>query len=50
MWSKVIEFENRIADFYGSPYAVAIDCCTHALELVLRLKIYSQLVYQNIHI
>jgi len=38
MWSKVIEFENRIADFYGSPYAVAIDCCTHALELVLRLK------------
>jgi len=29
-------FENKIADFYGSPYAVAVDCCTHALELCLR--------------
>ena len=38
MWRKVTEFENRIADFYGAPHAVAVDCCTHALELVLRLK------------
>ena len=34
---KVIEeFEKRIAKFFGSPYAVAVDCCTHALELCLR--------------
>lgn len=33
---EVIEFENIIADFYGSKYAVATDCCTHALELCLR--------------
>ena len=32
----VSEFENKIADFYGSPYAVAVDCCTHAVELCLR--------------
>ena len=32
----VLEFENKIADFYGSPYAVAVDCCTHAVELCLR--------------
>lgn len=32
------EFENKIAKFYGSPYAVAVDCCTHAIELCLRYK------------
>jgi len=31
---EVIEFENIIADFYGSKYAVATDCCTHALDSV----------------
>jgi|TARA_R110001583_G_scaffold10061_5_gene46937 dTDP-4-amino-4,6-dideoxygalactose transaminase len=34
---KVVEeFENKIASFYGAPYAVAVDCCTHAIELCLR--------------
>ena len=33
-------FENKIAEFFGSPYAVAVDCCTHGIELCLR--------YQNI--
>jgi len=33
----VREFENTIATFYGSKYAVATDCCTHAIELCLRL-------------
>ena len=32
------ELENKIAEFYGSPYAVAVDCCTHAVELCLRYK------------
>ena len=31
-------FENQIAEFYGAPYAVAVDCCTHGLELCLRYK------------
>lgn len=30
------EFEKQIAKFFGAPYAVAVDCCTHALELCLR--------------
>lgn len=30
------KFENEIASFFGSPYAVATDCCTHAIELCLR--------------
>lgn len=37
MFNFVNEFEEKIADFFGSPYAVATDCCTHAIELCLRL-------------
>ncbi len=33
----VEKFEQLIAEFYGAPYAVAVDCCTHAIELCLRL-------------
>ena len=30
------EFEKLIADFFNAPYAVATDCCTHAIELCMR--------------
>ena len=36
-FSAVIEFEQALADWWGSPYAVATDCCTHAIELSLIL-------------
>jgi dTDP-4-amino-4,6-dideoxygalactose transaminase len=32
----VRDFENEIASFFGSPHAVAVDCCTHGIELCLR--------------
>lgn len=32
----VRKFERDIADFYGAPFAVATDSCTHAIELCLR--------------
>lgn len=32
----VKKFENQIAIFFGAPYAVAVDCCTHGLEVCLR--------------
>jgi len=35
-WEHVTEFERRIAEFFGAPYAVAVDSCTHGLELCLR--------------
>lgn len=35
---EVREFEELIADYYGAPYAIATDCCTHAIELSLRLR------------
>jgi len=38
MFEIVENFENQIADFYGAPYAVATDSCTHAIELCLRYK------------
>jgi dTDP-4-amino-4,6-dideoxygalactose transaminase len=34
-FSSVNDFEKQIAEFYGAPFAVATDCCTHALELCL---------------
>ena len=33
----VKEFENKIASFYGAPYAVAFDSCTHGIEACLYL-------------
>lgn len=36
MFEKVLKFEEKIAEFFGSPYSVATDSCTHALELCLR--------------
>lgn len=36
-FQAVEEFEKTIAEFYGAPYAVATDCCTHAIELCLRM-------------
>lgn len=32
----VKKFELELCKFFGSPYAVAVDCCTHAVELCLR--------------
>lgn len=30
------KFENKISEFFNSKYAVAVDSCTHGLELCLR--------------
>ena len=35
-FSPVKKFEEKVAEFYGAPHAVAVDCCTHAIELCLR--------------
>ena len=35
-FSVVTEFEKKIAEFFGAPYAVAVDSCTHGVELALR--------------
>lgn len=37
-FEPITEFEKEISKFFGSPYAVAVDCCTHGIELCLRYK------------
>ena len=36
IFQTVTKFENELAKFFGSPYAIAIDSCTHGVELCLR--------------
>ena len=43
-FQTVSKFENEIAKFFGSPYAVAVDSCTHALELCIRYKGVQRLI------
>ena len=34
---EVVEiFEHKVAKFTGSPYAVAVDCCSHGIFLCLK--------------
>ena len=40
----VKDFENSIAEFYGAPYAVAVDSCTHSIELCLRYKDIKKII------
>jgi dTDP-4-amino-4,6-dideoxygalactose transaminase len=32
----VTEFEQKVGEFFGAPYAIAVDSCTHGIELCLR--------------
>lgn len=36
-FTTVEKFENKLAEFFGSPYAVAFDSCTHGIEACLYL-------------
>ena len=37
-FQSVTDFEKEVSKFYGAPYGIAIDSCTHAIELCLRYK------------
>ena len=37
-FDKIAIFETKIANFFGSPYAISVDCCTHGIELCLRMQ------------
>jgi dTDP-4-amino-4,6-dideoxygalactose transaminase len=39
----VTQFEKSISKFFGAPYAVAVDSCTHGIELCLRLEKASEI-------
>lgn len=42
-FEKVLEFENKISNYFGSNYAVAVDSCTHAIELCLRYEGFTDI-------
>ena len=35
-FQKITYFEKKVAQWFNAPYGVAVDCCTHGLELCLR--------------
>jgi dTDP-4-amino-4,6-dideoxygalactose transaminase len=35
-FNTVTEFEKQVAEFFGAPYAIAVDACTHGVELAVR--------------
>lgn len=37
-FQAVRDFEIMLQDFTGAPFAVVTDCCTHALEIALRIQ------------
>tara|TARA_R100000030_G_scaffold13488_1_gene8935 strand:+ start:654 stop:1244 length:591 start_codon:yes stop_codon:yes gene_type:complete len=38
----VSEFESKVAEYFGSAYAVATDSCTHGIELCLRYEKHTE--------
>jgi dTDP-4-amino-4,6-dideoxygalactose transaminase len=43
-FKKLQEFEVKIAQFFGAPYAVAVDCCTHGLEMCIKATTPEQII------
>lgn len=44
-FETITTFEEKIANFFGSPYAIAVDSCTHGIEICLR---YTKSKYINV--
>jgi dTDP-4-amino-4,6-dideoxygalactose transaminase len=42
-FNTVTEFENQVAEFFGAPYAIAVDSCTHGVELCLRYTLANHI-------
>lgn len=40
----VTQFENEIANFFGSTYAISIDSCTHGIEICLKYTDVKKIV------
>jgi dTDP-4-amino-4,6-dideoxygalactose transaminase len=41
LWSGIF---NSVAKFFGAPEAIAVDCCTHAIELCLRHEKVKEII------
>jgi dTDP-4-amino-4,6-dideoxygalactose transaminase len=45
----VTEFEEKVANFFGAPYAIAVDSCTHGIELSIRYLMSKELMIPKIY-
>jgi len=36
-YKELYDFENALCEYTGAPFAVVTDCCTHAIELCMRI-------------
>ena len=41
---KVKELEDKISSWFGAKYGIAVDSCTHGIELCMRLNNVKKLV------
>ena len=41
---KVKEFEEKVSSWFGAKYGVAVDSCTHGVELCMRLNNVKKLI------
>lgn len=43
-FNKLLEFEASVAHFFNAPYALATDCCTHGLEMSIKVTNEHQIL------
>ena len=41
---KVKELEDKVSSWFGAKYGIAVDSCTHGIELCMRLNNVKKLV------
>jgi dTDP-4-amino-4,6-dideoxygalactose transaminase len=46
-FDAVRDFEKQLESFTGAPYAIVTDCCTHAIEIVLRIQRPEKLFFPS---
>lgn len=46
-YSKVSNFEKCLCEYTGSPYAIAVDCCTNAIKLCLDYEAPPYIILPN---
>lgn len=44
-FNTVTEFEKKLGEFFGAPYVICVDSCTHGIELCIR---YQKLSYISV--
>ena len=37
-FESVTKLENKLGNFFGAPYVICLDACTHGIELCLKLQ------------